>query len=167
MNEAAKEICVNNPTMLRNRGRLLEAAKQKVHEGGYAFKKGKSRSKTYGTPYSSQAKRTKMTHDVIEDRMKQIEDDLKNKRDLRIYKEKPRTVAETAKNYKLCADITEELGELTRECHILEAELKLLQKKDKRCRRYQQSRNIPCQVPVQACLPQMMKVFHLEVQTIL
>ena len=69
VNEAAREICVDNPTMLRNRGRLLEAAKQKVHEGGYAFKKGKSGSKTYGTPYSSQAKRTKMIHDVIEDRI--------------------------------------------------------------------------------------------------
>ena len=43
INEVAQEI--KNPSMLRSRSALLEAARVKVNES-YQFKKGKSRSKT-------------------------------------------------------------------------------------------------------------------------
>ncbi len=46
INKAAEDICVNNPSMLRNRFLLLEEARSKVNET-YDFKKGKSRSKRY------------------------------------------------------------------------------------------------------------------------
>lgn len=37
----------NNPSsLLENKGTLLEMAKKKVHEEGYCYKKGQTRSKT-------------------------------------------------------------------------------------------------------------------------
>lgn len=44
INEAAQEICIKSPSMLRNCSALLDAARVRVNES-YNFKKGKSRSK--------------------------------------------------------------------------------------------------------------------------
>ncbi len=57
---SAEDICVNNPSMLRNRFLLLEEARSKVNET-YDFKKGKSRSKRYvPAEISTTPKRKKM-----------------------------------------------------------------------------------------------------------
>ena len=47
INEVAGDICVHDPALLVDRGRLLELAKDRVHESGYAYVKGKSRSKKF------------------------------------------------------------------------------------------------------------------------
>ena len=44
INDVLQEICVKNPTMLRNRKKLLLACQEEVNKT-YQFKKGKSRSK--------------------------------------------------------------------------------------------------------------------------
>ena len=43
----AGEICLNNPALLADRGKLLELAKDKLHDSGYMYAKGKSRSKKF------------------------------------------------------------------------------------------------------------------------
>ena len=50
VNAAAVELALQNPALVRkgNRGELLEVARKKVSES-YTFKKGKSRSKMYGS----------------------------------------------------------------------------------------------------------------------
>jgi len=40
INDASKELCLSNPSLLENRKK-----QEKVDESGYAYKKGKSRSK--------------------------------------------------------------------------------------------------------------------------
>ena len=45
MNAAAEEICLVNPSMLVKRSDLVEAARVRIIEEGFQFKKGKSRSK--------------------------------------------------------------------------------------------------------------------------
>ena len=41
-NDAAAELALNDPNLLLCRQKLLELARNKVNEGGYHFKKGKS-----------------------------------------------------------------------------------------------------------------------------
>lgn len=106
----------------------------------YQFKKGKSRSKRYN-PTPPSPKRKKMNQDARLARMKTLEDDIKNIKDRVSYKEKRRQVAEDMKNYRICDEITEEIGTLLKECRQLSIELKLLTKKDKNSRMYYQRKS--------------------------
>ena len=46
INNASFNLCYNNPSLLlENKGTLLEMAKKRVHEDGYCYKKGQTRSK--------------------------------------------------------------------------------------------------------------------------
>lgn len=136
INEVAQEICVKNPSMLRNRQKLLEMARIRVDES-YQFKKGKSRSKR--TPPAPKRKKVNQADRLT--RMKTLEDDIKNTEQRISYKVKRRQVAEDTKNYRLCDEITEEIGTLTKEKRQLEAELKLLQKKDECSKMYFQRKS--------------------------
>ena len=45
MNKASKELCLNN-SHLNDCNLLMTEARKRVHESGYTYKKGRSRSKT-------------------------------------------------------------------------------------------------------------------------
>ena len=49
VNETSQTICLRKLSMLRRRGELLVQAKQCVHDTGYVYQNGKSRSKSYGS----------------------------------------------------------------------------------------------------------------------
>ena len=106
-------ICVKNPSMLRSRSALFEAAKVIIVNESYQFKKGKSRSKGYGEP--SVPKRQKINRSSRLDRMKTLEDDIKNINEQISFKQKRRQAAENSKNYLICDEITEEIGSLTKD----------------------------------------------------
>ena len=133
INSEAQNICVKNPSMLRSRSALLEAAKIIVNES-YQFKKGKSQSKGYGEP--SVPKRQKINRSSRLDRMKTLEDDIKNINERISFKQERRQAAANSKNYLICDEITEEIGSLTKDRRLLEAELALLAKKDKHSKLY-------------------------------
>ena len=57
INSARYQLCLNNPSLLLERkGALLEMAKKKVHEAGYLYKKGHSRSKVLDPTLSEESK---------------------------------------------------------------------------------------------------------------
>ena len=47
LNQVAGDLCVHNPALLAEKGKLLELAKDKLHESGYVYAKGKSRSRKF------------------------------------------------------------------------------------------------------------------------
>ncbi len=81
-------------------------------------------------------KRKKTNQNMRLVRMKTLEDDIKNTEERVLYKEKRRQVAEDNKNYRLCDELTQEIGTLSREKRQYAAELKLLQKKDEFSKSY-------------------------------
>ena len=92
INDAAQEIFVKNPTMLRALGRFLETARDVV-DSTYSFKKGKGRAKEYActtSDASSICKRSKIGSGLHENRMKEVEEELKNVGERIKYKEKRR-----------------------------------------------------------------------------
>ena len=135
INEAAQEICLSNPSMLRNRQSLLEEARTRVNET-YDFKKGKSRSKRYAPAVQSTSKRPKLDQTARLARMSVLEQDIKNIEDRISYKQKRRQVAEDTRNYRACDELTEEIGELMKNKRELTQELSILSKKDKQSQRY-------------------------------
>ena len=99
---------------MTSRQKLLDRARDLVREGGYEFKKGKSRSKKL-LPQDTQCaepKRSKTSEGLRITRIKQLEDDISDFDDRLQFKEKRRQQATNARNYKLCDQLTEEMSEI-------------------------------------------------------
>ena len=82
MNQAAQEIRKRNPAMLGKRQSLMEAARTKIMQEGFQFVKGKSHSKKEaGSENQSTPKRRKLSLDVREKRLQEVQDirDLKDR----------------------------------------------------------------------------------------
>ena len=136
MNDAAEQICLENPSMLRKRSDLIEAARSRIIEEGFQFKKGKSRSKKLLTTSEPRSKRIKLTQQVRQIRMKNVEEDIGDIKDQISFKEKHRCAAEAIRDYKKYDEITEELTRLKHKRRELEEELKALKSKEKQSKRY-------------------------------
>ena len=93
------------------------------------FKKGHSRSKTYGLSQDECApKRPKFSQEMRENRIEAIEDELGDM----LFKEKRLTQAEAAKKYTMCEQLTIEIKELRDRKRELELEKMQFVKKGKR-----------------------------------
>ena len=80
INDAAAAICLKNPAMLTKRGDLLNLARQSVDESGFVYRKGKSRSKSFGSEAGEGApapKRPKISQQLRDKRKHNINEDLK------------------------------------------------------------------------------------------
>lgn len=138
INKSAQEMCIHNPLMLGSRQKLLNAARQEV-DVTYRFKKGHSRSKRLMSSSQPPAKRAKLCQDVREKRIEVINETLANLKERLSYKYKRRSAAEAIKNYKLCDEISEEIGTVSKEMNELNQELSELMKKEKKSKRYHRS----------------------------
>lgn len=77
VNKASYVLCKNKPSLLfSKKGDLLATAQKKVHDEGFVYKKGHSRSKRHGLgneiTVDSQPKRAKVCADERQGRMKDI-----------------------------------------------------------------------------------------------
>ena len=80
VNAAAAEIALRHPTLVckGNRGLLLDQARQQVSSEGFVFRKGKSRSKLYGEPSPSPAKRIKISEALRSQRIVELRDEIES-----------------------------------------------------------------------------------------
>ena len=102
---------MSNPSLLCRRGELLELAREKVMEGGYDFVKGKSRSKRLASPDDTpRPSRVKINAELRQKRISALEEDIANLDQQIGFKEKRRQQSENVRNYKLCEEITHEIG---------------------------------------------------------
>ena len=79
INVAAGEICIKNPSMLVNRGELLQQARIMLDESGYQYKKRKSRSKNFGSVSGAdepKLKRPRIDHEVRTKQKQEIEEEI-------------------------------------------------------------------------------------------
>ena len=127
VNEAAIELALAEPSLIRKRGELLENARKKVADDGYCFKKGKSRSKVYGSSDDAPttSKHPKLDQTMREDKIKDLEEDITDISSHIAFKEKHHMQAETVKNYKTCDELTQEILECKGRKTELEKQLKL------------------------------------------
>ena len=97
-----------DPSLLARRGDLLELARSKVHQDGYNFVKGKSRSKRFASPTQELPKPTcaKISSHVRQARISSLKEDIANIEQQLVFKDKRRQQAECVRNYKLYDEIT-------------------------------------------------------------
>ena len=122
--------------MFGKRGDLLCLAKSKVHEDGYNYKKGKNRSRMYGSAQPANEdcfpKRVKIDSIERKRRINDIQDQIADL-DKRIgFKNKRVEAAMAAKSFKVCDEISEEISELKSQCRELSCELAVFQKKQRK-----------------------------------
>ena len=138
MNEAAQDLCLQNPALLHKRTLLIEESRSKIIAEGFQFVKGKSCSKKVAGPDEQQrpAKRRKLSKDMREQRLKEIEEDCKDIAERLTFKEKRIAAYENSREYKKCDDVKEEMMALKQKRRQLEAEAKRLKKSSSQSRWY-------------------------------
>ena len=143
INKAAGDICLKNPGLLRQRGKLLEMCRKYIDEGGYQYKK-RSRSKYFGTESSGEhtSKRPKYDKDMRVERMREIEEELKTLNQHINIKQKRVDQKVTERKFDVCDLITLEIEELQRKRRELESERRILQKKEKKAKWYQRKKQV-------------------------
>lgn len=141
VNEAAKDLCLSDISLLNKRNVLLKLARKKVAEDGYVFKKGHSRSKIYGQAASSSTpKRTKYDEEMRAERLQNIEEELSDISRMLEFKGKRLSQHEAAKNYRSCEQVTEEMMALKERKRELEVEKALFVKKARRAKARQKKK---------------------------
>lgn len=100
----------------RNHGELLEVAQKEVAES-YTFKKGKSRSKMYGSWKDKvpTSKRPKFDREMRDNRVTELNEVIVDLTKRIAIKESRCQQAEIARNYKLCDQLSEDIMELKSE----------------------------------------------------
>ena len=129
LNEAAFNVALENPTLVANKGALLEQAKQKVDKDGYNYRKKRSRSSTIA-PLPENT--VKMRPNIRSRQMKQISEDLEEVKKEVFHLEKSREKARNINADERALRITKEMDPLRQKRQRLEEELQLLQQKEKK-----------------------------------
>ena len=142
MNEMAKSLCMENPDLMISRALLIQKSREKLHDSGYSYKKGKSRSKAFETSSSEGGvpKRPKISEEMRTSRINELEDQIKDLTDTLSYKEKRREKASNVHNYKECDELTQQISQVKSERRLLEKELEQLKKKSQRSHSYKQKK---------------------------
>ena len=140
MNEASITLCSSNPDLLNDRQELITKCREYVHEQGFAYKKGKSRSRIL-SPSSEEepvkCKRIKISASIRKSRIDELTDRIKDISNQVTFKEKRREQATNVHDYKQCDMLTEQMVELKREKNCLQTEVDQLKARQKRSSQYQ------------------------------
>lgn len=128
-NDAAFKIALDNPTLLSNKGALVEHAKRKVEDDGYIYKKKKSRSSNLNAPEPE--KSVKMTESIRGKQITEISEDLEEVRNEIYHLERSREKARNINSDERALRLTKDMEPLRAKKRRLEEELILLQKKKK------------------------------------
>ncbi len=104
---------------------------------GYVFKKGKSRAnKATSKETSGKASRSMVRAKLRQKQITTLEEKITNLDEQITFKEKRRQQAEAVRNYKMCEEITEEMGIVKQQRRELKGELKVFQEKERKASWY-------------------------------
>jgi len=124
--------------LLTQRAELLSQAREAVHSSGYAYRKGKSRSKhVISDSGTERPKRLKLDKEMRKQKTESLEEDIAALNKQIAFKQKRLEQAETVRRYEQCEMINSEIQEVRAKKRGLELELAEFQKKEKKARWYQ------------------------------
>jgi len=163
MNQASQKLCFNDPTLINNRGRLIEQARQLVHDEGFQYKKKNSRSKAFGkvsNPDSgSEPKKPKWSQEMRSKRIAEIEEDLQGLDSQMRFLERSREKYSATQQYEHAAEKCKEIASIRERKRKLLAETTQLQKLDVKSKKYQKKKKT-CKDQTQEPDLKQTKLFH-------
>jgi len=138
MNEVAGDICVKDIAMLGDKGKLLELARVKLHERGYIYSKGKSRSRVLNPEATNQEKQKRQRIDQTERKhcIENLQDELKDLGKHITVKERRIEQAQTGMNFKLCDQLSDEISKLKAKKREVDTRLQVILHKEKQSKSY-------------------------------
>ena len=153
VNDPALKLCLDDPSLVKQRGKLVSLAREQVHNEGYQYKKKKSRSKAFGSSASQStespvAKKPRLSQELRSIRIHEVEEDLtelacQKKRihaDTRLrYLEKAREKFATVKQYEHAAEKSKKIMSLRGDKRKFQAEMAQLQKSEMKSKKYHDS----------------------------
>ena len=140
INDASITLCLANPDLLSDRQKLLQECREYIHQQGYSYKKGKSRSRMFNSEPVEKPKRMKVSTAIRKSRIDELTERIKDLTDQISFKEKRREQASNVHDYKQCDLLTEQMVKLKREKSSLENEVSQLKLRQKRSDQYQAKR---------------------------
>jgi flagellar biosynthesis GTPase FlhF len=142
INKAAYELCLDDPSLLHNRGELINIARKKIDDEGYCYKKKRSRSKAFGTGVetSKESKKIKSSAQFRHKRIQALTEDLDSLNTTMALLEKERYKQHNMKKYAQAASIEEQIAAKRKEKRSLTEEMTKLQEKEARSKRYYRSK---------------------------
>ena len=143
VNKACEELCIQDPQLLLAKGERLKRARAKVHEEGYMYKKGYSRSQLYSDVAPSQTKRARICKEERDRRIMDISEQMGDLDRLIRIKERRIEEATTIRSFAAADQLAKEVRAYKQERVQLRTELGVLQKKDKRHKCYAQKKQQP------------------------
>ena len=141
INNAAYELCLENPNLINSKGELLNLSRVKVDEEGYLYKKKRSRSLAFGASNEeSKEKRSKISVEIRHKRIKDLSEDINSINMSMALLEKERYKQHNMNKYAQAASLEEQISSKQKEKRVLEAELTMLQEKEVKSKRYHMSK---------------------------
>ena len=139
-NEASLKLCLEDPTLINDRGRLIEQARQQVHDDGYQYKKKNSRSKAFGkvaNPDSgSEPKKPKWSQEMRSKRLAEIEEDIQGLDSQMRFLGRSREKYSATQQYEHAAEKCKEIASIRVRKRKLQSETTQLQKLDVKSKKY-------------------------------
>lgn len=139
LNDAAYELCLENASLVYNKGQLQTLAKAKVDESGYLYTKKKSRSQELSIPRADNLT-PKLTPSLRAKRIENIEEDLQEVNLEMSLLERSRAKARNLNQDERARSFTQEMTPPRQRKRKLEDELSILQKKEAKSLRQKKMR---------------------------
>lgn len=138
INRCALACCEEDVSLLKDRKKLFNLAREKADSEGYSYKKQRSRSKVFGGEKMDKeaAKRQKLVCDQRQRRTEELVEDMKSATDTIKLLELQRGKFVTGEKYLQAAEVVSQITEWRGKQRKLQAELSKLQKADARSRKY-------------------------------
>lgn len=141
VNSASLALCQDNVSLLANKKKLFELAKQKVNADGFNYKKKKSRSKVFGLKAQnlecgSEDKKNKVVKEVRDKRITALQEDIASCKETITLLEQQRNKFVTTEKFIQAADIVDQVKNKRKDMRDLELELGKLQKAEARSVKY-------------------------------
>ena len=146
INDASFSLCQGNPALLLGKkGDILELARAKVHQDGYNYKKGRSRSKKHQPMAGDEpaVKRVIVNAEQRQHRIAELTEEISELNKRITFKERRIEEATLSRNYRACDDLASEVSELKAQRRELNAELAIFQQKAKKATYYTKRKQTP------------------------
>ena len=143
INRCALACCEEDVSLLKDRKKLFELAREKADSGGYSYKKQRSRSKVFGDEKMAKegAKRQKLLFDQRQRRTEVLVEDMTSATDTIKLLELQRSKFVSGEKYLEAAEVVSQITEWRGKQRKLQAELSKLQKADARSMKYHKGKS--------------------------
>ena len=135
-----KKLCLDNPALLQDRGRLISLSREKLHNDGFTYAKKKSRSKVFGSSGVESgevaAKKPRWSQELRSKRISQILEDIEEVEKRTKFIERSREKYANVQQYEHAAEKCKEIAKLRAEKRNLQSELDELKKLEVKSKRY-------------------------------